>query len=46
MTWVDQDSFAERMASELKGVSKKYGGWSVECSACTEKQSKRKQAKI
>ena len=46
MTWVDQDSFAERMASELKGVSKKYGEWNVECPECPEKQSKRKQAKI
>ena len=46
MTWVDQDSFAERMASELKGVSKKYGEWNVECPACPEKQSKRKQARI
>jgi len=46
MTWVNQDSFAERMASELNGVSKKYGEWQVECPACPEKQSKRKQARI
>ena len=46
MTWVDQDSFAERMASELNGVSKKYQEWKVDCPVCPEKQSKRKQAKI
>ena len=46
MTWVDQDSFAARMASELNGVSKKYQEWKVDCSSCPEEQSKRKQARI
>jgi len=46
MTWVNQDSFAERMASELNGVSKKYQEWKVDCPSCPEEQSKRKQARI
>ena len=46
MTWVDQDSFAARMASELNGVSKKYQEWKVDCPSCPEEQSKRKQARI